>query len=203
MDSFYEILSDLAKNCLTKSMEQLIEKLKEQPRKRNVVTKDIFAAVVDAKCIHCNAVKDYFEGHIDNSKEVGAILLMAVRINSSKRIYVKNFITVFTPVNMRSQHFVGEYVSNEITYLEENGCTEKRVVVSATDDFFTTLTIEDSNKIYIFPLVFSELKAANIDNFADVQLVFLDQADNLYRVKISLDSLRNRRYIEQRVKIEK
>lgn len=80
--------------------------------------------------------------------------------------------------------------------------TETHVFVDPKDDFFTESTIDDSNKIFIFPLLFADTANSNIRCFSDALLLVVDQADIIHRIRVDLKNcLYNRKYIEQRIRI--
>ena len=191
------VINEIVNNCITEIAKYLMGKLP-----KNAVKKGVFASVVDAIRIPCDRVKYYYSGHIDSSKKIQSILLLAVRLNSKEKIYVKGYTVIFTPSNMKQQIYVGEYLSNSITCIKNNEVVETHILVDPEDDFFTESIIDDSNRIFIFPLVFTNLLNSNIENFSDVQLVIVDQDDNIQKIRVDLTSCTcNRKYIEQRVRL--
>lgn len=194
------VASDIISNCITEIAKCIIGKLNESPK--NAAKSGVFASVVDAMRIECDWVKNYYPGHIDGSRKIGSILLLAVRLNSNKKIYAKGYTTIFISSNMKQQVFVGEYLSNSITCIKKNEVIETHIFVDPKDDFFTESTIDDSNRVFIIPLIFSDLSNSNIQNFSDAQLVIVDQANDIHRIQVDLTgSICNRKYIEQRVRI--
>lgn len=162
----------IVNNCITEIAKHIMQKFVELPKV--AVKNDVFARVVDAMSFECNCVKDFYQGHIDNSKRIESILLLAVRLNSKKRIYAKGYTVILVPSNMENDYFVGEYLSNSITFLKKNEVTETHVFVDLKDDFFTESTIDDSNKIFIFPLLFADIANSNIRCFSDALLLVVD-----------------------------
>ena len=128
--------------------------------------------------------------------------MLAVRLNLKEKIYAKGYTTIFTPSNMKQNIYIGEYLSNSITCIKKNEATETHIFIDPKDDFFTASTIDDSNRIFVLPLIFTVLSNSNIKNFSDVQFVIVDQDDKIHKIRVDLtSSICNRKYIEQRVRI--
>ena len=198
--NYESVINEIINNCITEIAKYVIEKLKGLPK--TAVEKGVFASVVDAIHIPCECVKNYYSGHIDSSKKIESILLLAIRLNSKEKIYAKGYTTILTPSNMKHHIFIGEYLSNSITCIKKNELTETHLFVDPKDDFFTESTIDDSNRIFILPLIFANLSKSNIKNFSDVQLVIVDQDDKIHKIRVDLtSSICNRKYIEQRVRL--
>ena len=194
------VAGKIVNNCITEIAKHIMQKFVELPKV--AVKNDVFAGVVDAMFFECNCVKDFRQGHIGNSKRIESILLLAVRLNSKERIYAKGYTVILVPSNMKNDYFVGEYLSNSITFLKKNEVTETHVFVDPKDDFFTESTIDDSNKIFIIPLLFTDLANSNIRCFSEALLLIVDQADNIHRIRVDLKNcLYNKKYIEQRIRI--
>lgn len=197
------IVESLLVNCITGSAKELLTIINRKTSLKTDSHSNVFARLVDSKEFIFDKLEDYYSGHIDNSLSDGSVILLAINLRANKKIHVEKFAAVLVPANDVGNVYIGEYISNKLTFIEKGSRTPKIISINSEDDFFTYSTINNDNQIYIFPFIISQLLNANIKNFSEVRLMFCDQDDKMYCVDLELNNcIQNKKYIEQRITLD-
>lgn len=166
-------------------------------------SKRINISLIDSKYIKANSIKNKNSDIFPRNKKIEAIHLLALRFWSKKTIHIKNFLVYFIPMNTQNDIYMGEYYSNYIHAQLNEKNIEMKISVSPEDDFFINASIDEQNKIFILPFVFSRYFDTPIENFSNIIFIFSDQNNNTYCTNIELkNNAKCYNYITQRVKIE-
>ena len=191
-----KLLLEIGKAALEQLLSEKITNSSKKPiidQKIKVYSSTVDYLIAEGKSINIDShIRD------EKKKSVSSILFLALRISATQQFNIKNFVAVFVPENIKQQH-VAQYISNKIVIDD----LKKTYTVNFSDDLAYQSSIGTESKVYIIPLVFSDLENAHLVNFSKIHISFLTDDNKIITTEVDIkNTVQISGFVNQRILIE-